>query len=471
MAATIPSLSLALRVRRPAFAVPFGFAGTSILITALVSISMAFHFAAPNILVTLTLAILSLLGLSLYFRNPDYWTTLGISAFLAATSWVLKFVFEIGERASSDSANIFEIALRFFQKGQPAENVLRGLTAPSLTSIGTEGYAFTIWPFIGFCVLVILSLAIASEIAPHVLKVRHVLWSTLAVWVFLLTSPIVRINIFYVSNHTLAAIAMGLCALAIVTQVREIRPPVHTIPLLSAGSLLATLSRPEGILISGVALVLFTGFSLNLNTRTLLSIAAISSMNGVAFSTWFALIEPERIPMDLRGFMVLAAVGPAAGVWAVALISKNSRMEIPVILTGILLLLLIAVTYLGRQSLSAQFKNFALGAGGWGFTIPVLVALLFIIPRTFNNRQQRALVISAVAFAATLIIAKWIGDASLGRQGFADSLNRAALHFLGISAALATANFYQFGRAIHRVLEAVANATSVPKEPRERSEV
>ena len=110
--------------------------------------------------------------------------------------------------------------------------------------------------------------------------------------------------------------------------------------------------------------------------------------------------------------------------------------------------------------ISAQWPNFALGAGGWATAVPVAIGLTLALGWRSQTLEYRWLMTNALLTALALLVSKTF-DGGFGREGFYDSVNRMALHVLPL---LAIALIIGVGTTFDRLVIFLSNQR--PREVR-----
>lgn len=376
------------------------------------------------------------LGLSLASANAlllrkdrAFLRALVMSAAPALISWITVVIIGLGARASADAANIYELSVLYLQSGLLPSSINRGLLAPGLTALNLNGYAYILWPLHVWLIVVLLGYHIGVKIlrleqrGDFDFRIATAVVLSLAVF---LSTPIFQVATTYLSNHGLFALGVGLVSLPVVERANsEGVSAIHYVPL-TVGSLCISLSRPEGLAVSLTLIAI-----LALTSKAKLPsyfFVSVSLINSFLVAFWFVTINPERFNSLLAGAgfagaALLALLVPLAG-------RLQVRKRIILVRAGLILLIIavgIAIA-LDLDGFFAQVKNLALGAGGWGLTLPlILLSAILLLLRSPSTTTKNLIFLAAVLCLEFVALKYWSGQ-GLGRQGFADSINRMMLH-------------------------------------------
>ncbi len=383
------------------------------------------------------------LAIALKLKSKVLWLGIGISTLVGLVSGIATRGLGLRGIEHSDSLWIMTLSDLMQRNGDleilgGRTAIKRGFSYPLTLALGPEGSSLT-----GLTVMIYLALVIAliwavMRLAPR-LSVRQ--WAMLLVLfgLVLATAPIVFRAIWYVNGHTLTALGVVLGVTAVVLSIREGNlSRIHLVTLMVGLALIST-TRPEGIAFAALiaAPLLQQRWISRLDIR-LIVFSALGS-----FGLWIYVYDgyvatplrlyDERFPIA----MVIASVlvGFKIFDWF-----RFRLVALAFISMGLITAFMVFSNFSALQDdFLAQFQNMFLGEGFWGgFFIFCLIALLVIGLKQMSPSYRLLLIISALLFLgsvmAKLLDGGLFGEATLGRIGWTDSLNRMWLQSFGIFA-------------------------------------
>ena len=258
----------------------------------------------------------------------------------------------------------------------------------------------------------------------------------------LLTNNRVIHSFFYINGHLLTGcLVMVLAAsgwLLAVGQRRHQRA-MMALHLLAIAPLVVV--RPEGSLM-GLLILAPTWLSNNIdkNRRSLsMAVFGISTIMLSLLEGWFFLDRQEPVPSSVTGPLVLGvAILLAIPLLRAPYLTRHSRTLLWLTEIGLWVsLLALALYYRGsgtlHDSVDATYINLFEGAGAWGLSIVILVALLglaLVLARPVP--QQLMLRFPLTTFVPFVFLMAYLREGSY-RVGLADSLNRMIMHMVPLA--------------------------------------
>lgn len=389
------------------------------------------------------IAAATLLNLRPAARGLGLWLGLGLSAVLGLVSGFSTR--GLGLRGIEHSDSLWIMTLSDLMQANGDLEILGGRTAikrgfsyPLTLALGPEGSSLS-----GLTVLIYLALVVSviwavMQFAP---KLSAKQWLAIAVpfGLVLATAPIVFRAIWYVNGHTLTALGVVLGVTAVVTALRDQTLSRIGLVTVMIGLALIATTRPEGVAFA--AIIAAPLISRRWISRLDVRLVVLSALG--SFGLWIYLYDgyiatPLRL-YDER-FPIAMLIGSVLVGFRVFDLIRFQLVPLALIGMSAIAVLLIASNFAGLQDdFAAQFQNMFLGEGFWGgFFIFVLVALLLIGLKNRSSSYRWLLLISALlvlgSIVAKLLDGGLFGEATLGRVGWTDSLNRMWLQSFGIFA-------------------------------------
>lgn len=386
-------------------------------------------------------ALLLLAALVRHFGAKDYLLWLGVGSLVALVS--VSVTRGLGLRGIPHSDSLWILSLSdLIQRAGDLEIVggrtaiKRGFSFPLLLSLGPQGEILSGLIVLIFVALVVAALWAVRELAPQLTR-RQWVWILVPVGILLLSAPIIGRAVLYLNGHTLTALGVTVAATAVVISVRDQMLSRQNLLVIALGLMLISTTRPEGIAFAAIiaAPLLSQRWISRLDVRLIAGSALLS------FGLWIYVYDAyiadlvrlydERFPiaMVLATFLV-----------GLKIFDFLRFRLVPLAGLGMGLLLgLVVLTNLDslQDDLMAQFENMFLGAGFWGsFFIGLIPTLIAIGRKGLSVQYQTLLSISILmfvgSFVAKLMDGGLVGDPTLGRVGWTDSLNRMWLHVFAI---------------------------------------
>jgi hypothetical protein len=417
--------------------------------------------AQAGFIVWVSLSVLVLLAAVVrHYGGKELWLWLGIGSLVALVS--TSVTRGLGLRGIPHSDSLWILSLSdLIQRAGDLEIVggrtaiKRGFSFPLLLSLGPEGEILS-----GLIVLIFISLVFAAiwavrALAPQLTR-RQWVWILVPVGILLLSAPIVGRALLYVNGHTLTALGVTLAAVAVAISVRDQMLTRQNLLLVALGLMLISTTRPEGVAFAAIiaAPLLSQRWLKRLDVRLIVGSALLS------FGLWVYVYDAyiadlirlydERFPIA----MVLATL-----LVGLKIFDFLRFRLVPLAGLGMGLLLgLVVLTNLDslQDDLVAQFENMFLGAGFWGSFFIGLIPTLIAIGRKGMSTQYRTLLTISVlmfvgSFVAKLMDGGLVGDPTLGRVGWTDSLNRMWLHVFAIFLITAIVGLAERIKALERI--------------------
>ena len=418
------------------FSFPLGLAITTISSTALgvvglfanipTSANPAFWFAG------VTVAFVSFAKR----RDAKLWLSylLGITAVVGSVG--LKGLLGIGEWATSDSAQVLELATQWLQRGDLASSTSRGLTPLLMVSSHPGSQLLTLFFPVVFFAIVSLTFYIWHRSFGVTEKYLFNDWPLGLTWLLLLTTPIMQANIFYVGPHTLTALGLGLM-IPIILNPRTRGNNTKSYQLgFAVGAILLALSRPEGPVIVALILV-FASLRAVPEDKTMTQLISLTGVLG----TTAALAELSLPGLERLGTFDSAVTASLLPVLAAIFVTMTKRYSHVLLIGWAILPYALGVAVLGlavngTSGLLAYIANTFFGAGRWGAIFPLLLALFLLFAKWRSQSPLGLLYRIPLPIVFSFLILKAISDGAFARIGPADSINRMLVHLVPIFALL-----------------------------------
>ena len=310
-------------------------------------------------------------------------------------------------------------------------SIKRGFAFPLMLALGQPGEYLSALPAVLFIALVLAVIWGARELFPNSSKLGLIIAGLV-----ILSAPIVIRSALYLNGHVLMALAVTVAVVMVLVSVRKAQlDNQQLITLMVALSVIAT-TRAEGIAIAAViALPLIATRWISRAQLMLITTSATLS-----FGIWLAvynsyILNSTGLPwpvfvLILVGLGLLVALKPLDAV-------RFRILWIAIIAELVVLIAALAIFFEELQNgIISQFENIFLGQGLWGISL-ILAFLAIIYLALFN--KDKTFVLLALALVLANVILKMVdggqfGEPTLGRVGWADSLNRMWLHLMGVFA-------------------------------------
>ena len=416
------------------------------LATAIRVVSYSFleltGLAEAGFLVWVSLSVLIFLAaLIRHFGARDYLLWLGVGSLVAVVS--ASVTRGLGLRGIPHSDSLWILSLSdLIQRAGDLEIVggrtaiKRGFSFPLLLSLGPQGEILSGLIVLIFVALVFAALWAVRTLAPQ-LTSRQWVWILVPVGILLLSAPIVGRAVLYLNGHTLTALGVTLAATAVAISVRDQMLSRQNLLVIALGLMLISTTRPEGVAFAAIiaAPLISRRWISRLDVRLIAGSALLS------FGLWIYVYD-AYIANLLRLYDERFPIAMLLATFLVGLkIFDFLRFRlVPLAAIGMGLLFgFVLFTNLDslQDDLMAQFENMFLGAGFWGsFFIGLIPTLIAIGRKGLSVQYQTLLTISILmfvgSFVAKLMDGGLVGDPTLGRVGWTDSLNRMWLHVFAI---------------------------------------
>jgi hypothetical protein len=333
--------------------------------------------------------------------------------------------------------------------------IKRGFSFPMLLSLGPEGEFLS-----GLIVVIFIALALAAiwavgGLAPR-LNLRQWLWILVPLALLLVTAPIVWRSVLYLNGHTLTAVGVTMASAAVALSVRDGKLTRPNLVLIALGLMLISTTRPEGVAFA--AIIAAPLMSRRWISRWDVRIIAGSAL--LSFGLWMYIYD-AYIPNLIRLYDERFPLAMLIGTFLVGLrIFDFLRFRlVPLALAGLtgLLALVLATNFSELvDDLGAQVENMFLGAGLWGgLFIGLIPTAIAIGLRSLSSEYKTLATISGLmflgSFVAKLMDGGLVGDPTLGRVGWTDSLNRMWLHVFAIFLVTAIVGIAERTKQLERI--------------------
>ena len=316
-------------------------------------------------------------------------------------------------------------------------SIKRGFAFPLMLSLGPTGEYLSAFPAVLF-----ISLIFASYWAITRFTSRHNLALLLALAV-MLTTPIVIRSSLYLNGHVLMALAVVIGLAVGLEAANEKTLSSQRLILLMVSLSVISTTRAEGIAVA--ALVALTVISANWISRKQIMLTVSSAT--FSFGIWLSVYNSYILNSTGIYWVLFVLILVGLGLLVAAKPLDPIRFRLIPLAIIAELVVLVAALVIFREDLlggvQAQFENLVLGEGLWGIVIiamPILLGYLY-----FQKDQKR---LASMVFILMLgnVILKMVdggqfGEPTLGRVGWADSLNRMWLHLTGVFAMVIAISF------------------------------
>ena len=387
-----------------------------------------------------------------------------------------KYLFDIGERHHSDSANVLALAVVAIQGDMADTSPIsgafkRGIAYPLMLGLGPEGRILSAYTPLVYLALLLATGWIAWQIVRH-----HVSWEVFAVvattiGIFSLSVPMFRAAMFYLNGHTLMAFALILMVggflLARRDQAFSTLPTVLTL----FGGVLGATARIEGIALVLILVVALVDQKWWRRGDDRLRLFASLGLIGLSLTWWLSsLNSPVLDRFGLSDWILVGLSVVGAGLAASKLLDPLRGWLVPLIALVIIGLLGRVVWQSGDplRTVLAQWPNLGLGRGGWGTAAHVFLGSAVLLGWKSRSTEYRwlfglsTLIIGAILFTKTF-------DGGFGREGFYDSVNRMWIHVMPVILASALVGYSELISSVrqsrdraHRSSGTEATATTTP---------
>lgn len=417
--------------------------------------------AEAGFVVWLSLSVLILLlGLVRHFSAREIWLWIGLGSLAGLVSAGITRGLGLRGIPHSDSLWIFTLS-DLIQRAGDLEIVggrtaiKRGFSFPLVLSLGPQGEILS-----GFIVLIFIALVLAAiwavrSLAPS-LSAKQWVWILVPVAILVLSAPIIGRSVLYLNGHTLTALGMTLATTAVVLAVRDQNLTRQNLILISLGLMLISTTRVEGVALAAI-------IAAPLISRRWLSRSDVRFIVGsslLSFGLWVyvygAFIATLLRLYDERFLVVVILATFLVGLKIFDFI-RFRLVALAAIGMAALLAVALFVNFEGLlDDIGAQFENMFLGAGFWGsFFIGLIPTLIAIGRKGMSTQYQTLLTISLLLFAgsfvAKLMDGGLVGEPTLGRVGWTDSLNRMWLHVFAIFLVTAIVGLAERIKALERI--------------------
>lgn len=428
---------LLLGVRRviPLAVIGFGFAVALRSLSAFASWSLA----RPDLSYEFwlgTSVVVAVVGAAVCWRD---WragvSALGLFAGLSVSALATKYVFDIGERHHSDSADTVALALVQIQSensniAELANSPKRGIAYPLMLALGPEGRILGGFTPLVFLTTIALSAWLVWELVGSKSHRAAFAISALAIGAYSLTVPMWRASMTYLNGHTLMGLAMVMLLASLLLYQRDGAFGALPAALAGVGGVVGATARAEGIVIVLLAVAALVS-QRGLSTRAdRIRLASALIVTGLSVTWWFGSLDSPVLDRFGTAEWLLVVASVLGAVLAAAPVIDAVRRWILPVAGVVLVALLLRVVVSSGDPLGmvlSQWPNLGLGAGGWATAAHVFIGSLLLLGWRAQSESYRTsmaltwLVIGGVLFSKTF-------DGGFGGAGFYDSVNRMWLH-------------------------------------------
>lgn len=350
-----------------------------------------------------------------------------------------KYLFDIGERHHSDSANVLSLAIVAIQ-GDMADldpisgNFKRGIAYPLMLALGPEGRilgSFT--PLLYLSVLLVtgwLAWRLVGEKAGW--KIFALISSAIAI--YSLTVPMFRAAMFYLNGHTLMGLAIALLLAGIMVAREQHRFSELAMALVVLGGIVGATARIEGIVLVLVLLVALVDQQWWSDGIDRVRLFAALGLIGLSLTWWLGSLNSpvlDRFSLSVGVMVGITILG--AAIAASPLIDRARGWFLPSL--GVALIGLLGYTVWQSNDpvgmLLAQWPNLGLGRGGWATAAHVFIGSAILLGLRRRTSDYRLLLGLAIMLIGSILFTKTF-DGGFGREGFYDSVNRMWLHVMPV---------------------------------------
>lgn len=358
-----------------------------------------------------------------------------VFAGLSIAALSTKYIFDVGERHHSDSADTVALSLVAIQReasdlSEIAGSFKRGIAYPLMLGLGPDGRILG-----GFTPLVLLmTLALCGWLVRSLTHGRApraaFITSAVAMGLFSLSVPMFRVSLSYLNGHTLMGFGLLLMATGLLIYRHEKALTREAALFMAIGAAIGATARVEGIVLVLIMFAAILSESHLSGSSARSGLFGALGLGGLSVAWWLSsLNSPVLDRFGLSDWALVVATLIGAGIASSSWLDPIRRFILPAA-TVVLLLLLARIVWQSGDPVGmvlAQWPNLGLGAGGWATAAHMFVGSVILL--AFSNRSPiytRLLWITALIIGAILFTKSF--DGGFGREGFYDSVNRMWLH-------------------------------------------
>lgn len=423
----------------------FGVGIASITLLRVFTFEVLSLFAVRNYLNPVFFAELFVILLIAAWRGAKLlYQGLWVSVAMAVFSTLSTRLWQLSATPKADSLWILSLTRLFDSSGKLSHlnrftAIKRGFSYPLMLSLGPQHEylsGFTPFVYLALVATVIWSISVLVKAG---LRTRTLLVSV-SLALAVLTAVMPLRTMYYIGGHSLVAIGYTLVGTVIVLAVRSKDLSRTNLIVLCVGSALATCTSAEAIVIVALA-------SLVLLSRTWMTrshIAAIAISATLPFVTWLACYNSYLINYVKVSWWIAIALSLAIALVPSLQLFDPIRLRSHILIpTALTLFLVLAQFWYPKKMLEGYqslVQNLFGGSGDWGM-VPYLVAVAIVaILLTYKKQSASVQALTGVVILAILgsLVAKIIGggqlgDPTLGRFSWTDSLNRMWFNILPLA--------------------------------------
>lgn len=310
-------------------------------------------------------------------------------------------------------------------------SIKRGFAFPLMLALGGQGEYLSALPAVLFMALIIAIFWGAKRLSPE--SNKTLVFLALGV---LLSAPIVIRSALYLNGHILMALAVTVAVVLVVVSVRDKNLETTELIVLMVSLSVISTTRAEGIAVA--ALIVLPLIASRWISRK--QIMLIISSATLSFGIWLSVYNSYILNSTGLWWPVFVLILFGLGLLVAAKPFDFVRFRVlPLAVIAEALLITVAgVIFFDEleNGIASQFENIVLNAGLWGVTL--IAAFLGIIYLAVLS-EHKTFALLTVALVLGQVILKMVdggqfGEPTLGRVGWADSLNRMWLHLSGVFA-------------------------------------
>lgn len=310
-------------------------------------------------------------------------------------------------------------------------SIKRGFAFPLMLALGAEGEYLSAFPAVLFLALNLAIIWGVRRLAPDASRLSVVIGIAV-----LLTAPIVIRSGLYLNGHVLMALAVTVASVLVVAAIRDSQLETKELITLMVSLSVISTTRAEGIAVA--ALIAIPLLASRWITRK--QIMLVVSSATLSTSVWLAvynsyILNSTGLPWPLFT-LVLVGLGLLVAIKPLDFLRFRA---VWLALAGELAVIAVALVVFFddlQNGLISQFENIFLNQGLWGVT---LIAAFASIAYLLIVSKEKSFGVLLVMLVLGQVILKMLdggqfGEPTLGRVGWADSLNRMWLHLSGLFA-------------------------------------
>lgn len=310
-------------------------------------------------------------------------------------------------------------------------SIKRGFAFPLMLALGNEGEYLSAFPAVLFIGLIVAIIWGVRKLAPGANRLSIVIG--LAV---LLSAPIVIRSGLYLNGHILMALAVTVAAVLVISAIKKSSLETNELIALMVSLSVISTTRAEGIAVA--AIIAIPLIATNWISRKQIMLIVTSAT--LSTSIWLAvynsyILNSTGLPWPLFT-AILVGLGLLVSTKPLDFLRK--RAVLLAVTAEIAVIVFALVLFYGEleNGIISQFENIFLNQGLWGIT---LIAAFIAIGYLLVASKEKSFALLLLMLVLGQVILKMLdggqfGEPTLGRIGWADSLNRMWLHLSGLFA-------------------------------------